>query len=68
MAVPESSKLSNQGTASDAARRNFAEVFGRVAERTISKNLDVQPTLQIRPGYTFNILVDQDIVLPGSYR
>lgn len=67
MAVPESSTLSTQDTASDAARRNFAEVFGRVVERTINKNLDVQPTLQIRPGYNFNILVDQDIIFPGSY-
>ena len=68
MAVPENSTLSNQTTASDAARRNFAEVFGRVAERTISKNLDVQPTLEIRPGYRFNVLVDRDLVLPGNYR
>ncbi|MEO9738501.1 MULTISPECIES: IncP-type conjugal transfer protein TrbI [Alphaproteobacteria] len=68
MAVPESSTLSNQETASDAARRNFAEVFGRVAEQTISKNLDVQPTIEIRPGYQFNILVDQDIIFPGAYR
>ena len=67
MAVPESSTLATQDTASDAARRNFAEVFGRVAERTINKNLDVQPTLQIRPGYNFNILVDQDIIFTGSY-
>lgn len=67
MAVPESSTLATQDTASDAARRNFAETFGRVAERTISKNLDIQPTLRIRPGYKFNILVDQDIVFPGSY-
>ncbi|MFZ1815951.1 MAG: IncP-type conjugal transfer protein TrbI, partial [Rhizobiaceae bacterium] len=66
MAVPESSTLATQDTASDAARRNFAETFGRVAERTISKNLDVQPTLRVRPGYKFNILVDQDIVFPGQ--
>lgn len=33
----------------DAARRNFAETPGRVAERTITKNLDVQPTIEIRP-------------------
>ncbi len=66
MAVPESSTLATQDTASDAARRNFAETFGRVAERTISKNLDVQPTLRIRPGYKFSILVDQDIVFPGA--
>jgi type IV secretion system protein VirB10 len=46
----------------DAARRSFSETFGRLAERTISKNLDVQPTLKIRPGYRFNILVDRDLV------
>lgn len=68
MAMPESSTLATQDTASDAARRNFAESFGRVAERTINRNLDVQPTLEIRPGYKFNVLVDQDIVFPAAYR
>ncbi len=68
MSVPESSTLETQDTASDAARRNFAETFGRVVERTIDRNLDVQPTLEIRPGYKFNILVDQDIVFPSAYR
>jgi type IV secretion system protein VirB10 len=68
MAVPQSSTLATQDTASDAARRNFAETFGRVADRTIQRNMDVQPTLQIRPGYKFNVLVDQDIVFPGQYR
>ena len=68
MSVPQSSTLATQETASDAARRNFAETFGRAAEQTISKNLNVQPTIQIRPGYKFNVLVDQDIVFPGNYR
>ncbi|MBW9089811.1 IncP-type conjugal transfer protein TrbI [Rhizobium wenxiniae] len=68
MVVPESSTLATQDTASDAARRNFAETFGRVADRTIQRNMDVQPTLQIRPGYKFNVLIDQDIVFPGQYR
>lgn len=68
MAVPQSSTLATQETASDAARRNFAETFGRVAERTITKNLDVQPTLEIRPGYKFNVLVDQDIIFFDVYR
>lgn len=67
MAVPQSSTLATQDTASDAARRNFAETFGRVAEQTISKNLNVQPTIRIRPGYRFNVLVDQDMVFPGNY-
>ena len=68
MSVPESSTLATQDTASDAARRNFAESFGRVAEQTISKNLNVQPTIRIRPGYKFNVLVEQDIIFPSAYR
>ncbi len=65
---PYSMPKHTQDTASDAARRNFAESFGRVAEQTISKNLNVQPTIRIRPGYKFNVLVDQDIIFPNSYR
>jgi type IV secretion system protein VirB10 len=68
MSIPQSSTLATQDTASDAARRNFAETFGRLAERTIDRQMDVQPTLKIRPGYKFNVLVDQDIVFPGAYR
>lgn len=68
MSMPQSSTLATQDTASDAARRNFAETFGRAAEQTISKNLNVQPTIRIRPGYKFNVLVDQDIVFPGNKR
>lgn len=66
--MPESSTLATQDTASDAARRNFAESFGRLAEQTISKNLDVQPTIRIRPGYNFSVIVEQDIIFPSAYR
>ncbi|WP_085032716.1 IncP-type conjugal transfer protein TrbI [Ensifer aridi] len=68
MSMPQSSTRSTQETASDAARRNFAEGFGQVVEQTISKNLNVQPTIRIRPGYKFNVLVDQDIIFPSGYR
>ena len=54
-------------SAADAARRSFAETFGQISQQTVSKNLDVQPTLKIRPGYRFNVLVDQDIVFPRAY-
>ncbi|TPJ52463.1 IncP-type conjugal transfer protein TrbI [Mesorhizobium sp. B2-6-4] len=68
MGIPEDrNALGSENSAENSARRSFAETFGRVAERTISKNIDVQPTLEIRPGYKFNILVDQDIVFPRAY-
>ncbi|MCK1732340.1 IncP-type conjugal transfer protein TrbI [Bradyrhizobium sp. 142] len=68
MSMPASSPYGYQQTPTDAARNSFAESFGRVAEQTISKNMNVQPTLEIRPGYVFNVLVDQDMVFPGAYR
>ncbi|MHC2627339.1 type IV secretory pathway VirB10-like protein [Bradyrhizobium huanghuaihaiense] len=68
MSMPASSLYGYQQTPTDAARNSFAESFGRVAEQTISKNMNVQPTLEIRPGYAFNVLVDQDMVFPGAYR
>ncbi|UXN76122.1 IncP-type conjugal transfer protein TrbI (plasmid) [Devosia sp. A8/3-2] len=66
MALPQDRNLSHiDGT--DAARRSFAETFGRVADRTIDKNMDVQPTIEIRPWYIFNILVDRDMVFPNAF-
>ena len=32
-----------------------------------TKNIDIQPTLEIRPGYIFNISVTKDMVFPGQY-
>lgn len=48
----------------DAAQQEFSQELGRVANRVIDKGLDLQPTLKIRPGYRFNIIVEKDLVLP----
>ncbi|MAZ85982.1 MAG: conjugal transfer protein TrbI [Hoeflea sp.] len=69
MLLPDDNSTSTTvDSASDAARRSFAETFGQISEQTVSKNLNVQPTLEIRPGYRFNILVDQDIIFPKAYQ
>ncbi|WP_412051944.1 IncP-type conjugal transfer protein TrbI (plasmid) [Hoeflea sp. Naph1] len=64
----DTSTASTTDSAADAARRSFAETFGQISQQTVSKNLNVQPTLEIRPGYRFNVLVDQDIVFPKAYQ
>jgi len=63
-----SPNTTESGTTVSAAEQSFVQTFGQFASSTVSKNLDVQPTLEIRPGYQFNVLVDQDIVFPGDYR
>ena len=69
MMIPQDRNSSGTAnSAEDAARRSFAESFGEFSEQTTSRNLDVQPTLEIRPGYQFNVLVDQDIVFPRAFQ
>lgn len=67
MLIPQDrNAFGESNSAEDAARRSFAETFGQMTEQTVSKNLNVQPTLTIRPGYRFNVLVEQDIIFPGA--
>ena len=69
MMIPQDRNSSGTAnSAEDAARRSFAESFGEFSEQTTSRNLNVQPTLEIRPGYQFNVLVDQDIVFPRAFQ
>ncbi len=67
MMLPQDNN-STGNKAENSARESFAETFGQISEQTVSKNLDVQPTLAIRPGYQFNVLVDQDMVFPGAFQ
>lgn len=69
MMIPQDrDSLGTANSAEDAARRSFAKTFGQISEQTVEKNLNVQPTLEIRPGYQFNVLVDQDIVFPEAFQ
>lgn len=38
--------------------------LGQLGMETARRNLDIQPTLTIRPGYQFNVMVTKDIILP----
>lgn len=67
MLLPPEGQGSNSNTPENSARESFAETFSELSEQTVSRNMDVQPTLEIRPGYRFNVLVDQDIVFPRSF-
>lgn len=57
-----------QTSASEAMTQALGRVLGRTAAQIISKNLNVAPTLKIRPGYRFNVMVTKDIVLRKPYR
>ncbi len=52
---PSLTQLSVEGVASNV---------NQVGQQITRKNLNVQPTLVIRQGYLFNVLVNRDMVLP----
>ena len=41
--------------------------FGGLGQQMIGNGLNRPPTIEIRPGYDFNVLVTQDLVFPGPY-
>jgi type IV secretion system protein TrbI len=41
--------------------------FGGLGQQMIGNGLNRPPTIEIRPGYEFNVIVTQDLVFAGPY-
>ena len=46
----------------------LAAQLGQATMQLLQKNLNIKPTLEIRPGYQFNIIVTKDLVFQQPYR
>lgn len=46
----------------------LGQVFGQVIAQVVQKNLNIAPTLEIRPGYRFNVTVTKDLVFKKPYQ
>jgi type IV secretion system protein VirB10 len=46
----------------------LGQQLGRVTAQLIEKNLNVAPTLEIRPGYRFNVVVTKDMTFTKPYQ
>jgi type IV secretory pathway VirB10-like protein len=53
--------------ASQAAGSAASGQLGQLGQQMIARGLNRPPTLEIRPGYKFDLLVTQDLVFPGPY-
>lgn len=58
---------SDNPTMSSEMAQALGQQFGQVAARMIEKNLNIAPTLEIRPGYRFNIIAIKDLTFTGPY-
>jgi type IV secretory pathway VirB10-like protein len=51
-----------------ALRQGAANSMNQVDQQVVQKNLDVQPTLTIRPGFPVRVMVTRDLVLEPAGR
>lgn len=63
----DSSDSSNGNSASSAMSQALGQQLGQVSAEMIRKNMAIAPTLEIRPGYRFNVVVTKDLTFSESY-
>jgi type IV secretory pathway VirB10-like protein len=60
--MAQGSSNSNQ-TYEELAAQGAAQGLQQAGNKVVQKDLDVQPTLEIHPGFLFNLFVDKDFIL-----
>lgn len=70
-AAGQLSQPQNNGIAQTNAQVIYGAIGQQVSQaaaQLIAKQVNVQPTIMIRPGLNFNVLLTRDFVFPGPYR
>lgn len=62
------SPFGNAPTTSSALSEALGQQLGQVTAQMIAKNMGIAPTLEIRPGYRFNVVVTKDMSFPQPYQ
>jgi type IV secretion system protein VirB10 len=60
-----------QGSTQDQVKNTLATALGQnlgeVGSQMLRREMNVQPTIRIRPGSRFNVLVNRDLIFEGPY-
>jgi len=64
LSQPQNAGALNTPSASQQAAAALAQQMNNVGTNLLNRNLNIQPTLIIRPGYAFNVLVNRTMILP----
>jgi len=72
IASPTSTSTNTTGVTGNQALQDgeqaLAQTFGQAESQMFQKYINIAPTLTIRPGYAFNVVVTKDLVFPGPYQ
>ncbi|MDT7858199.1 TrbI/VirB10 family protein [Rubrivirga sp. S365] len=68
LASPDQEVFGGAPSPQEVASRQVAIELSRVATEVIKRQLDVQPTIKVSPGYRFYVLLARDLTFAGPYR
>jgi type IV secretion system protein VirB10 len=54
--------------AAETAGSAASAQMGGVGQQLVANGLNRPPTIEIRPGYQFNVMVTEDLAFPGPYK
>lgn len=63
LSQPQSANIYAAPTAGQVAAGALGQQMGEVSSEMVRRNMEVGPTLEVRPGFTFSIYVSQDLIL-----
>jgi len=58
----------NQQRMGDTMSQALGQTLGQTMAEMIRRNMDIAPTLTIRPGFRMNVMLVKDLKFPASYR
>ena len=65
--VPEFGQNFTGPNAGNVLGAAVGQQLGSTSAEFIRRGMTVAPTLEIRPGYPFTVMVTQDVIFPGPY-
>lgn len=63
----DSTETDNGTRMTDEMTASLAQQLGQTTTTLLQRNLSIKPTLEIRPGYQFNIVVTKDVIFREPY-
>jgi len=64
LSQPQASNGENYSS-SQIIAGSLGQQMGQIGMQMAQRNMNIQPTLEIQPGYEFNVMVTKDILLPS---
>jgi type IV secretion system protein VirB10 len=63
LSQPQTTSATGVPTAGQTVAASMGQQFAATGAEITKRNMQIQPTLEIRPGYQFNVMVAKDVIL-----